>query len=505
VQDFKELLRWIWEEGIGRPVQEAGQPLGPWNPDLLIEAFSQLEDSGADIELRTIQFWFEDNERGMSYQNIQKLSSLVGCGDPDKTREWRAALNSAKSRLRQKRTARRKSSAKPSYGVVRNNLATRLEAYFGGDELLILLVITWTGCTIVGFLAYIFGVHSVTYIPNSDVEKQVGFLWAPNWTFLQLVLIPCYLIILGNLITYWKKTGRGLLLLEPAEGYESDTWLRKVGSYDVSFWAIFVICFFIVFLVQWLGLYFRPIFYGEAGNQIIDWSNITAMRPEVMSSAGALFLSFVAFAYAGLICFLFLAGLVFLFVLSQDYYELCKSAQLAQIKAYDVKVGDVGSRILIGVFRCSVAGILIASCIKIYSAYLKTDSHNILVWIGHDFMYALNIKSGKSGSLGTFALGDFSSFMILFLTCFVFVVSFVHVYLASLKNENVQKTNDRKHEHGRTFLNLNGFIKTGSIAIVLVLNYFSLGQFEGFSLLLFVSLCITTLSLFLGPDDFRIE
>ena len=68
--------------GVGRPVDRDGCPQGPWTPDLLAEAISEIEANRAGIELRTVQLWFENNEKGISANNIRWLARVLGCNDP---------------------------------------------------------------------------------------------------------------------------------------------------------------------------------------------------------------------------------------------------------------------------------------------------------------------------------------------------------------------------------------------------------------------------------------
>lgn len=138
--------------GAGRPVDKDGFPSGPWTPDLLAEAITQIDANHAGIELRTVQLWFQDNNKGISSNNIRWLARVFGCGDPEATSAWQAELSAAQARLIAKRRQNRKitndqppgrsleaaegpAAAQPSPKSKRRmSLATRSEAIFSRDS-----------------------------------------------------------------------------------------------------------------------------------------------------------------------------------------------------------------------------------------------------------------------------------------------------------------------------------------------------------------------------------
>ncbi|MDC1297686.1 hypothetical protein N8Z37_05325, partial [Octadecabacter sp.] len=64
--DFKELFNRLAATGAGRRVDADGFSTGPWTPELLAEAISNIDANKAGLELRTVQLWFQDNEKGIS-------------------------------------------------------------------------------------------------------------------------------------------------------------------------------------------------------------------------------------------------------------------------------------------------------------------------------------------------------------------------------------------------------------------------------------------------------
>ncbi|MCP5093417.1 MAG: hypothetical protein GY949_21110, partial [Gammaproteobacteria bacterium] len=83
-------------------------PEGPWTPDLLAESISEFAANPGGVDLRAVQIWFQENDRGIGINNIRWLARIFGCNDPDATSQWQAALSAANRRLVEKRKEKRK-------------------------------------------------------------------------------------------------------------------------------------------------------------------------------------------------------------------------------------------------------------------------------------------------------------------------------------------------------------------------------------------------------------
>jgi len=404
----------------------------------MADAISQVDDNFNGVDLRTVQLWFEDNARGIGQDNIKRLATIFGCGDPDAIRKWRVKLSDSNHQLKLKRHGLRKIVQSEKSRTHHFKLALFTDALFSDRNSLNLVVLLWTGCALIGFLAYMLGVHSITYSPTPGVEKQVGFLWAPSWTLLQLVVLPMFLIFVANLKTFWTETGRSLLVPSRNRSELDQSWQEKVVAFEVSHWAVFFVCFAIVFSVQWAGLYFRPIILGDSGKLILDWSNITTIRPEVMTVSSAVMFS-------------------------------------------------IGLKLIVDVFRCTILGILIGTCIKVYAVYLNTDATNILTWIGKDLLYTVGFHVESTGWLGKYALGDFSSFLLVFATLLVFIATMVqcHSVFISLRDTSSEESTTKQIRSDFRY-----YATPIGVVALLFVNFIFVGQFPGFSVLLIASLVL---------------
>lgn len=109
--DFKELFKRLAAAGAGRPLGSDGFPAGPWTPELLATAISEIDSNRIGVDLRTVQLWFQENDKGISTANIRWLARIFGCDDPAATSEWQMELSAAQARLTSKRREGKRDTA----------------------------------------------------------------------------------------------------------------------------------------------------------------------------------------------------------------------------------------------------------------------------------------------------------------------------------------------------------------------------------------------------------
>lgn len=205
--NFKVLFARLAAEGAGRPVDRQGFADGSWTPETLADAISAIECNEKGIELRAVQMWFQDNDNGISSDNIRWLARIFGCDDPDETSKWQAEIRAAKERLaserRKKREVTKSDEPKPPEKITpsptkrRYGLALASEAIFGGSPLNLPSSV-FAGAVALGFASYVLGIHEATFLSTDGQTKQVGFLWAPNWTFLFMFFMPMFFVSIAE-------------------------------------------------------------------------------------------------------------------------------------------------------------------------------------------------------------------------------------------------------------------------------------------------------------------
>lgn len=500
---FKQLFKKLAAAGAGRPVGDDGFPSGPWTPDLLAAAISEIEGNKSGIELRTVQLWFQENERGISAENIRWLARVFGCDDPVATADWQVALSAGLAAQRQRRRQRRE-GPKPSDALPADaapdaplnavpvqvlpaisqdedqaagrgfRLARASEALFSRGSPLNLPASVFAGAVALGFLSFIIGVHNVSYDHNG-INKQIGYLWAPNWTVLFMVFLPLFLGLVAETLLYWKSEGRSRLISQIAAERTVKTWMQKIEASSFTFWSVFLICLVFAGIIQWAGVRLEPLLSGK-NSYAIDWGSLALLRPDVVSVPVSIAFTGIAYLYMSLCFYALFVGLILLYLIIDDFGKLTDTdkVKMGQILAADGR--SLARIIMICVFRCSMLVILIATAMKLQSIYISSDAENILIWMMADIRSFLNIETRTGSYIEVTMPNHFSSLIVLLATCFVFVYGIVGLRL---------KTTD-------TYLVAKMII----VMALLCLAYFLMGSFVGWAMLLGISSFVAVCALF---------
>ena len=500
--DFKELFKQLAAVGAGRQVGADGFPQGPWTPELLAEAITQIDSNRAGIDLRTVQLWFQENDKGISPSNIAWLARIFGCDDKEATSEWLLELNSAQSRLVAKRRDLRKTAtgtalpdidqpvaigrqtlitdepeerSQASPRETRFKLALRSESLFASGSPLNLPALTFAGASALGFMSYILGIHSVMYTRSDGVSKQVGFLWAPNWTILFMILLPLFFWLVIELLLFWKRDAR-LSLVEQAGGFEADApWSRNIESYSHSYWAVFVICVLFAGVLQWIGVCLIPLLDGS-GDYATSWGTIAIVQPDLISVPMEIAFTGLAYLYMCLCFYLFFAGLILLHTIIYDFGRIEEGLMLRFGGKLGADGGGIRIKVMRGIFRCTIVGILVAICMKVQSAYLSSDGVDIVTWILRDFVSVVYRDHQSSSNFGYRMPTHFSSLLVAISACVIFLYGSIRLNVGSQFREALWKMS--------------------AVEVLLFATYLLIDAFDGFSILLIAGVLVATYGLF---------
>ncbi|RUW05072.1 hypothetical protein EOA46_29440 [Mesorhizobium sp. M1A.F.Ca.IN.022.05.2.1] len=496
--DFKELFKRLAAAGAGRPLGKDGFPAGPWTPELLAEAISQIDSNRIGVDLRTVQLWFQENDKGISAANIRWLARVFGCGDPAATSEWQMELSAAQSRLAAKRRERKSAASDVAVAVPdmarpttfeddsdppaelardpdakgpgrRFSLARRSEAFFSRGSPLNLPASVFAGAAALGFLSYMTGIHDATYVRADGLVKQVGFLWAPNWTFLFMVLLPLFFAFVTELLVFWKNEGRLNLVAEADQVKSDGAWAHNVEASSYSYWAVFLICVVFAGLFQWIGVCLMPLMKG-GGNYPTDWGKLAIVRPEVISVPEEVVFTGLAYLYMCLCFYLFFVGLILLYTVVHDLWRIGVASKSGPEVDYQHEVNEVVLKVMRGIFRCTVLGVLIAICMKVQSAYLTSRGENIVAWLVGDMSSAFNGGNDVSDRIAYRMPTHYSSFLIVISTCVVFVYGSIRLGVGSRFQVPLWKMS--------------------AVVALLVVGYLLIDAFAGFSILLGVGVLL---------------
>ncbi len=505
--DFKELFKRLAAAGAGRPLGGDGFPAGPWTPELLAEAISEIDSNRVGVDLRTVQLWFQENEKGISPANIRWLARIFGCDDPIAISEWQMELSAAQSRLTAKRrggrrdrapsvfdeldvaqTAMAKGEAAKSAAMAEgvhgrrpersSSLALKSEALFSSGSPLNLPAGVFAGVTALGFLAYVTGIHSIDVERADGITKQVGFLWAPNWTLLFMVLLPMFLVFAMDLIVFWRSEGRLKIATRCIDIDNPTAWTHRVDSSASTYWAVLLVCVVFAGVIQWVDVCLIPLIKG-GGDYAIDWGKIALVRPDVISVPEAVLFTGLSYFYMALCFYVFFVGLILLHTIVHDFSTLEKTLRERSERYRHREVNEVGFKVIGTIFRCTVLGVMIGICMKLQSSYLTSTGKNIGAWLVDDISSALFGRSRLGADVVYRMPTHYSSLLVVVSTCTVFSFACVRLRI------------------GRRFRRI--LRQMATVVALLVTAYILIGAVPGFSIPLTLSvLCALYGLVYLG-------
>ncbi len=484
--------------GLGRPLGDDGFPVGPWTPERLAETISQIDSNRIGVDLRTVQLWFQENDKGISTTNIRWLARVFGCDDPVATGEWQVELSAAQSRLTAKRRERKKAGSDVALGLPdiaqpvaitggpefqadlmpdigatesrrRFSLARRSEALFCQGSPLNLPASVFAGISGLGFLSFILGIHNVKYARPDGIIKQVGFLWAANWIFVFMVFLPLFLAFVAELVISWKYEERPRLVRSGDLDESWPSWEHVIDASSYSFWAVFLICLLFAGIVQWIGVCLVPLIKG-GGNYAIDWGKLAIVRSEIISVPMEAVFTGLAYLYMCLCFYLFFAGLILLYAIVDDLWKIGQASKNRQEMDFQRDLNDVGFWVIRSVFRCTVLGVLIATVMKLQSSYLASNGMNIVTWLVSDLSSVL-YQHADVGSRFSYRLPThYSSLLVAISTCVVFLYGTIRLDVGSRFQVSLWRMS--------------------AIMTLLVASYVLTDAFPGFSILLGVGVLL---------------
>lgn len=504
-RDLKELFEYLVSVGAGQPVDEDGNAIGPWTPELLAQVISQIDSNEKGVDLRAVQIWFQSNDKGIGAENILWLARIFGCGDPDATLEWRVELSAANRRLAAKRKEKKcskqvvESGQTPEAatftdtGIKKDsgnsglwfNLAKKTEALFGSESSMTLPLLVFSGACALALISFSLNIHSVVFTPEGGLPKQVGFLWAPNWTVVFVALLPLFLALLIELLRCWKEEWRPKLVAlgEPALPSPSVGWEGKILGSSYMFWATFLITVVLASCYNWTVTHLIPLLDGDTGSWPVDWGRIAIVRPELISAPSAIVFTGLVFLYNGFAAYCFFTGHILLHLMKHDYMDLAKRLEMGLDNTAGRQFQSISLALMYGIYRCTALGVVITIMMKLQSSFLQSDSSNLIKWLVADFQSVFGIHN--TNVLERVSFGAAPGFYYSFFSLLAIVGVFAN---ASIKVRWMMARLDAAGSSDRSLSPLA--VMDGSMAL-LVTSYFLVGTLSGFSMFLLLTLGVT--------------
>lgn len=517
--NFKVLFSKLAAQGAGRPVDQHEVADGPWTADTLADAITAIHSNKDGIDVRTVQLWFQANDNGISDKNIQWLARIFGCNDPIATSRWQSELKAAKERLAVERRARRCVAAKvgehsagrerelvtganerahktittfdgPKLEHQRVGLASRVESLFLDGAPFGMVVTMWASVAVLLYLGYVIGAHNVSYSPVQNVEKQVGLFWSPNWLLDKLIWLPLIVFTVSSLIATWREKWRPVMVAWCSASAPTCSWDERLSAYSSSFVGITLVCFFVVFMLQWYGSYLQPLIQNDEGSRVIDWLLVSIERPDVITTIESMAASMYANLLSGIAYWYCFSGLMLLYIVSTDFKEISRRLRPIDDADKGLEFLRVANSIVRSVFCCAVFALLTSIGIKLVAVYLMTDAENILRWLILDASALINGQNGTWTWFDKSPSASITSFFVMFIPVFVFFLC-----ASQIQSSVNERFSSKLAENDETIASIaaaadkakSAWLSWASVILLLVANFWLIGRFTGFSVLLLVS------------------
>jgi len=476
--DFKELFKVLATSGAGRPINRDGLPDGAWTPVSLAEAITNIEGNSEGVELRTVQLWFQENNRGISPKNIMWLARVFGCGDRLGVSEWQTELTASNRRLAaSRRFVEEEETSYTSEGRFRKqhstyrrergfSLARWCDAIFSSTSLAVPSTVFAVGAALI-FLSFFCGNHSFIHVTPEGYGKQIGFIWTANWTLVFTVFFPAFFVFAGNTLTYWKFKGQCKL----GAASEDASWEKSVEANGYTFTLVFVLLLVFAGGVQWMSVRLFPLLIGEA-NYTTDWGSLAIEHPEVITIIEAIVFTGVAYLAMSLFFFGFYASLILLVTMAQGFAQLVDEC-IANSQTEDTQQIDrVGDKLIVGVFRCSILGLMSVIVMKLQGSYMESYGTNIIAWYLRDIASVFDSSITTNTVVGWGTPNHLASLLCSLAVVFTFAMGIYFI--------RIQTKSDIDR------------IKLIAVFGLLFVAYLTIGLFAGFAIVLTLAMMVAT-------------
>jgi hypothetical protein len=316
------------------------------------------------------------------------------------------------------------------------SLGAHLERIAKSTGPLALSILSITVAFILMLLSQVLGFGTVLYHDSiTNIDKEVGFLSAPNWTIVYAVLFPPYLCLFSVLVCSCEFTLKSLLetrvITGPggAEASEESlfaAWKAGLQKLSIPLWAL-LFGVIVQTSSEWLTTCAKPIFTHKL-DSVVDWSTIAAIEPQrgiVIPIAFTL----LAYLYMGFALFIYLAILVYAAGFALFLNRIADPSGQFRLVLRDVTLGKRLSDIGVSVYFCTILGLCAGLMMRIRSVYLETAYSNVSELVFSDLISSLHMAPDSTAERATAPLRVPSAWTGLLEIAFTLLMLFAVIYL----------------------------------------------------------------------------
>ena len=266
------------------------------------------------------------------------------------------------------------------------NIAARFEIFAKKiHSLNVFTVSLIMGLSLISLAGYL----GIIDIYNSD-GKQVGFLYAPNWSIMYTVLFPTYNALFCSMVTNVRQAFENLIKEGVITSVNEkninlvkiwNSWTEHLNSVSLSFWVL------IIFVIIISSLQYKSEIYNVVNNanpinarfgRSIDWGIYTIERPDIISSSSQLAFSAIAYLYMAMALWVFLAILLYVPTFAWYLRKLSSGEGSFGIVLQGSVFQKTIESMIRRTFTCTFLGLLASYFMRLQSSY--RNSSELTIW-----------------------------------------------------------------------------------------------------------------------------
>ena len=262
-----------------------------------------------------------------------------------------------------------------------SSVAAKVEALAMRYEAINIGVISLLTAVLLIFGSYMTGVLDVEY---RAAHKQLGFLWAPNWSFNYLILFTAYNCLFCFLVARFDEIlrmfhARGVIVAsEPMRSTADDViadWRLRLRGMTPVVWCLTLGVPFTAFYA-WFNDCYQPLIHNDLLGNAADWSTLAIVEPSTASRWSELVFTAAAYIYMGFSSWVYLFVLAYAATCAAYLNRLAHGGRFRLVfRARDLAEGL--HDLLNLVFGLACLGFLAAYTGRVQSTYVMSTAPNI--------------------------------------------------------------------------------------------------------------------------------
>ena len=298
---------------------------------------------------------------------------------------------------------------------LRPTLAERFETFAENSAILNIFVISEAMGLALLFSADALGLSDVV---DQASGKEVGFLFAPNWSIMYTVLFPAYNTLFCYIAARVRQIlqafyDHGIIVAPGGSPLEAETlwqnWREHLRAVSFSMWAI-IYTAIIITVGQWYSDCYKPL--KKISTVPIDWATISLQQPNLISTEQEMFFTAGAYFYMAFSLCVYLSVLLYIPTFMFYTRKLSAGSRDFQTVIKGSTLQNQFATLMQFMFFCTFLGLMCAYLLHLQSAYRLSSLKSISEYMFSGVRMLAGNASNDSGVTTINITSWWSSFLV---------------------------------------------------------------------------------------------